>query len=75
MYFLVPDFITVGKNEATEWEIKTEIIETIKYPAVDLKIVIGLYNAVKPACDEIINDAGLDKDYKKRLGWTDTLDT
>jgi|TARA_Y100000287_G_scaffold50485_1_gene39425 Fe-S cluster biogenesis protein NfuA len=60
--FFGSDFITVGKNEATEWsEIKTEIIETIKYHSSGPFVV----EAVKPACDEINSDAGLDKVTKK----------
>ena len=60
--FFGSDFITVGKDEAVEWEsIKSDIIETIRYHSEGPFVI----EAVKPACDDINSDAGTDKVTKR----------
>ena len=60
--FFGSDFITVGKDDTVEWEdIKTDIVETIRYHSEGPFII----EAVKPACDTINDDAGTDKVTKR----------
>ncbi len=60
--FFGSDFITVSKNDATEWDkIKDDVMHTIEYHDVGPFVI----EAVKPACDDINSDAGVSKVEKQ----------